>query len=324
MGTARIQHTRSSALTRAAVITNAIIATVAASCAWPAATAFAQVAPQSTPPEPGTVFQDCETCPEMVVIPPGSFMMGSEKNPVIRDLAIMELERPVHVVTIKYSYAVGRYPVTFDEWDACVDDGGCDGYRPDHIGWRGHEEPGWGRGTRPVFRVNYVDIQPYLKWLNTKTGGGYRLLSEAEWEYMARAGTTTEYNTGDTITQKQAKFLDPETSYARKEGNWKIKMVPVGSFPPNAFGIYDTHGGIIERVQDCWHPNYDGAPTDGTAWIDGGDCDRRSTRGGGWNSKIRGLRIARRYGYPIQQRSVSYGFRVAKSLSTQDPNQPIK
>lgn len=271
----------------------------------------------------GTVFRDCEQCPEMVVVPPGSFMMGSGENSskVAKSLLERGWEAPVHKVTINYAFAVGRYPITFDEWDACVEDGGCNGYTPNHIGFRGPDEPGWSRGRHPVFRTSYFDAQNYLTWINAKTSGGYRLLSEAEWEYMARAGTKTVFNTGDTITQKQAKFLDKETRYPNKKGNWKVKTVPVGIFPPNAFGVYDVHGGVFERVQDCWHPSYTGAPSDGSAWTKDSECEERVIRGGGWNVKIGQLRIAGRNGYPSHLRTVSGGFRIAKSLNSANENE---
>lgn len=271
---------------------------------------------------PGNVFQDCSECPEMVVIPKGVFQMGSTKNPAMKNQEVAQSEQPVHSVVFEYTFAIGKYPITFTEWDACVEDGGCDGYRPDHKGWRGQNEPGWSRGQHPVFRVNYFDTQSYLKWINSKTGGGYRLLSEAEWEYAARAGTTTEYNTGDTLTQADAKFHDGETHFPTRKGNWKVKTVPVGLYAPNAFGVYDIHGGIAERLIDCWHPSYVGAPTDGSAWIADGDCSKRLTRGGGWNQRLKSERIAQRFGYPNGGRSVSYGFRIAKSIHPSDPNTP--
>lgn len=259
--------------------------------------------------ETGKVFRDCHECPELVIIPAGSFQMGTYD-----EMPSRANERPLHLVQISHALAVGRYPVTFDEWDTCVEDGGCGGYRPDHVGFRGPDEPGWYRGRHPVFRVNYQDIQSYLAWINQKTDGGYRLLSEAEWEYMARAGTTSVYHTGDALTLEQAKFRDRETNYASKSGNWRVKTVPVGSFPPNSFGIYDVHGGIRERVEDCFHLNYIGAPSDGSAWILGGDCSKRITRGGGWNDILRNQRISSRRPYPVSARSVSYGFRVARTL----------
>ncbi|WP_262694459.1 formylglycine-generating enzyme family protein [Kordiimonas aquimaris] len=274
--------------------------------------------------KPGTVFQDCDVCPEMVVIPPGTFMMGSSWNPITKHVTT-----PIHKVTIGYPLAVGKFEVTFDEWDACVEDDGCDGYRPSHIGWdnKAHTHT-WGRSGYPVFKVSWDHIQTYLAWLNSKTSGGYRLLSEAEWEYMARAGTTTKYSTGNTITDQQANFLTKGTSQIRRTGNWEKKTMPVGSYPPNAFGIHDVHGNVSEIVDDCFHLNYDGAPTDGSVWTEGSDCKGRMKRGGTWSNPARIIYSSQRGdGAGVRgnhQYSTSHGFRVAKTLSANDPNNPGK
>lgn len=276
------------------------------------------------PTKADTVFQDCQACPEMVVIPPGTFMMGADRDPRTRHLTT-----PIHEVTIAYSFAVGRFEITFDEWDACVADGGCGGYTPTHIGWeRKSDLHTWGRSGYPVFKVSWDHIQTYLEWLNNKAGGGYRLLSEAEWEYMARAGTTTKYSTGDMITNEQAKFLVKGTSHARQTGSWEKKTMPVGSYPPNAFGVYDVHGNVAETINDCWHPSYDGAPKDGSVWTTGSDCKGRMKRGGNWGNTARIISSTHRgdgAGVGAKHRfSTSYGFRVAKTLSANDPNNPDK
>jgi len=258
----------------------------------------------------GTVFQDCDSCPEMVVVHPGTFMMGDDKSRPTRDRTT-----PIHQVTIAYPFAVGRFEITFDEWDACVDDGGCK-YRPTHLGWekKDHRHT-WGRSGYPVFKVSWFSVQTYLKWLNRKTDGGYRLLSEAEWEYMARAGTTTTYHTGDTITDEQANFTAKGTHYSNKKGDWEKKTVPVGSYPPNAFGIYDVHGNVSELVADCYHSNYDGAPNDGSVWESGSACNNRTHRGGTWSNRSRVIHSATRGGgYSNSFFTTSSGFRVAKSL----------
>ena len=169
-------------------------------------------------------------------------------------------EGPQHTVTIGYRLAVGVYEVTFAEWDACVAAGGCNDYRP--------ADRGWGRGARPVISVNWNDAQAYVTWLSRKTGKSYRLLSESEWEYVARAGTTTRYHTGDTITSSQANFNVGRT-------------VEVGSYPANAFGLHDVHGNVWEWTQDCWNGSYRGAPANGSAW-ESGICARRVVRGGSW------------------------------------------
>jgi WD40 repeat protein len=207
----------------------------------------------TTPPK---TFRDLPDAPEMVVIPPGRFLLGSPEDEEGRD----DDEGPQHEVTIGYAFAVGKFPVTFDEWDACVADGGCNGYRPD--------DQGWGRGNRPVINVSWNDAQAYVAWLSQKTGHAYRLLSEAEWEYAARAGTTTRFSFGNTITAAQASHNhdDKCTCEACVEVLLPEKTAPVGSFPPNAFGLHDMHGSVWEWVEDPWHAHYAGAPADGSAW----------------------------------------------------------
>ena len=233
----------------------------------------------------GTEFRDCAECPLMVVVPAGSFRMGS--------LAGAGDEDQVHGVEISKLFAVGKYEVTFSEWDACVSGGGC-GHGPD--------DEGWGRGTRPVIDVNWEDARSYAEWLSGETGAGYRLLSEAEWEYAARAGTTGRFHFGWTISTDQANY----------HGN---KTVPVGSFPSNGFGLHDMHGNVFEWVEDCWHDSYASAPADGSAWTSGGDCSRRVLRGGSWNNFALSLRSANRGGFTAGNRDSSLGFRVARTLT---------
>ena len=244
---------------------------------------------------PGDSFQDCPGCPKLVVVPPGSFMMGPLEG-------WLDREGPVHEVRIDYPLAVGMYPVTFDEWDACVSDGGCGGYEPD--------DEGWGRGTRPVINVSWDDAKRYVGWLSWKTGKGYRLLSESEWEYVGRAGTDTSYWWGDEIGRNRANC---DGCGSRWDGE---KTSPVGSFSANAFGLYDVHGNVLEWVEDCWNPDYERAPTDGSAW-ESEDSNRvvRMLRGGSWNLNPRYLRSAVRNGYPSGSRNDSYGFRVARTLT---------
>lgn len=228
------------------------------------------------------VFKDCDTCPEMVVIPAGQFMMGSN---VYGD------EKPMHRVTIRQHFAVGKYEVTFREWDACIADGGCNGYRP--------EDRGWGRGRRPVIYVSWNDAKAYVAWLSRKSGKPYRLPSEAEWEYAARAGTTTQYHWGDAFDISKA-----------NNGN---KMVPVGQYAPNSFGLYDMHGNVLEWVQDCYNESYEGAPTDGRSVSETPDC-HRVLRSGAWSYGPRDLRAANRYETPPVDRMNAVGFRVARML----------
>jgi len=238
----------------------------------------------------GEKFRDCDACPEMVVVPAGEFMMGSPSSEEGR----YDEEGPVHRVRIG-KFAVGVYEVTFAEWDACATDGGCGGHQP--------EDGGWGRGNRPVIYVSWEDARSYVRWLSAKTGERYRLLSESEWEYAARAGTTTPFHTGRTISTKQANhdFILEKTA-------------PVGTYPPNAFGLYDMHGNVWEWVQDCWNGSYAGAPGDGSAW-ESGECVRRVLRGGSWGYIPRYLRSANRFGYTAGIRSNFNGFRVARTLT---------
>ncbi len=238
------------------------------------------------------MFRDCDVCPQMVVISAGSFLMGSPESEEGRYAA----EGPQHRVEIPEAFAVGAYEVTFEEWDACVAEGGCGGYRPD--------DAGWGRGARPVIGVSWEDARDYVRWLSGRTGEEYRLLSEAEWEYAARAGTRTRYSFGDDISPSQANYWD----------SGHRKTVPVGSYRPNGFGLYDMHGNVYEWVQDCWNGNYDGAPRDGRAW-ESGDCSLRVLRGGSWYHLPGDLRSASRPWNFAGSRNLSYGFRVARTLT---------
>ena len=182
----------------------------------------------------------------------------------------------MHRVRIAEPFAVGVYEVNgaFAEWDACVSDGGCGGYRPD--------DEGSGRGRRPVVNVNWKDAQSYVRWLSRKTGKRYRLLSESEWEYVARAGTSGPFHYGKTLSTVQANYDGRYTYGSGRKGEYRRGTVPVGSFPANAFGLHDVHGNVREWVDDCWHGDYRGAPADGSAWTSGGECSRRVLRGGSW------------------------------------------
>ena len=240
--------------------------------------------------QPGETFRDCPSCPELVVVPAGSYRMGSPSHEEERD----DDEGPVHQVTIERPFAVGVYEVMFGDWDTCVRGGGCGGYRPD--------DEGWGRGQRPVIHVSWEDAQAYVAWLSRQTGQAYRLLSESEWEYAARAGTTTSFHFGRTISTSQANY----------NGDYG-GTVPVGSFRPNAFGLYDVHGNVSEWVQDCWDENYVGAPSDGRA-REIGDCSRQVMRGGSWGSAPRFLRSTYRGRNAAGNRGYGLGFRIARSL----------
>ena len=240
---------------------------------------------------------------KMVVVPAGSYQMGSPSSEADR----ADDEGPVHRVTIPRPFAVGAYEVTFAEWDACVGSGGCGGYRPD--------DEGWGRGRRPVINVSWEDAQRFVAWLRQGTGHEYRLLSEAEWEYVARAGTTTPFHTGSTIATSQANYDGNYTYGNGRTGEYRKKTVLVGSFNANTFGLYDVHGNVWEWVEDCWNDSYRGAPSDGSAW-ERGDCRRRVLRGGSWSSRPWNLRFAYRSRYDPGVRFYKFGFRVARTLDS--------
>ena len=247
----------------------------------------------------GTTGRECDACPEMVVVPAGRFRMGDLAGAGDND------ERPVHDVTIAAPFAVGRYEVTFAEWDACVAGGGCT-HRP--------ADEGWGRGTRPVITVSWADAQKYVRWLSRETGKPYRLLSEAEWEYVARAGSTTKYWWGNAADHDHANYGKDECCEGAVAGadRWKYTS-PVGSFAANVFGLFDTAGNVYEWVADCWHDNYQGATNDGSVWA-GGDCDRHVVRGGSWNGDPRSIRSAIRVRIVTGNRYSDFGFRVARTL----------
>ena len=230
--------------------------------------------------KPGAVFKDCETCPEMVVIPAGSFKMGGKGHPY---------EKPVHEVKIGYSFAVGKYEVTQAEWEAVM----------------GNNPSKFKGARRPVEKVSWNDAKSFIKKLSEQTGKEYRLLSESEWEYMARAGSTTRYPWGDEVDSSKA-------NYESEDGT-----VPVGSYSANAFGVHNTSGNVSEWVEDCWHKTYKDAPTNGSAWLSAseGDCERRVLRGGSWYYYPRFLRSAYRDRNFVTSRFVNFGFRIARTLS---------
>ena len=250
----------------------------------------------------GSTFRDTlsdgSLGPEMVVVPSGSFVMGS---PSSETGLSYRREDPQRTVTLSKPFAVGKFEVTWEDWESYINDETYEGARPAD---RGSDE-GWGRGDRPVINVSWKDAKAYTTWLSEKTGHEYRLLSEAEWEYVARAGTTTPYSTGETISTTDANFSGD---------NYIRTTVPVGSYAANAFGLYDVHGNVWEWVEDCWNGSYTGAAKDGSAWLSG-DCDRRVLRGGGWFSSPSGLRSAERFRKYTTVRDSTFGFRIARDLS---------
>ena len=256
------------------------------------------VSESESPRAVGSTFRDCAGCPEMVVVPSGSYLMGSLEN----DPFAGSDESPAHLVTIGAPFAVGVHEVTFAQWDACYRAGGCS-HRAD--------DQGWGRGTRPVVDVSWDDAQEYVRWLSGETGRSYRLPSEAEWEYVAHAGTGTRYWWGNA-------FGDNRANCDRCGSPWDDRQTaPVGSFSPNAFGLHDVHGNVWERVQDCRNDSYVGAPSDGSAW-EAGNCNARGVRGAGWKSIPLVMRAANRaWVWPSSSRvfDAETGFRVARSLA---------
>jgi len=228
------------------------------------------------------------------VVPPGGFTMGSPDSEVGR----AGNEGPQHTVSISKAFAVGKYAVTFDEWDACVAAGGC-AHKPD--------DRGWSRGRQPVINVSWEDAQAYVAWLSKKAGKPYRLLSEAEWEYAARAGTITRYPWGDAPGTNRANFIGSGSKWSGKQTS------PVGSFDANPFGVHDMIGNVWEWVQDCWNDSYRSAPGDGRAW-ESGVCDRRVVRGGSWDDDPEFARAAFRFRFGPRNRYILVGFRVARTL----------
>ena len=209
---------------------------------------------------------------------------------------------------ISKPFAVGRFAVTFAEWDACVAGGGCGGYKPSNSGW--------GRGDRPVINVSWDDAKAYVKWLSDKTRKKYRLLSEAEREYVTRAGTDTPFWWPNSISTDKANYDGNSTYGGGSKGEYRHMTLPVKSFQPNPWGLYQVHGNVWEWTEDCWHGNYHNAPGDGSAWTTG-DCivSFAAARG---SAIHRVFRAAFRYGYTPDIRDDNIGFRVA--LGWQDLN----
>ncbi len=253
----------------------------------PASTSAPAPAPARTV---GAVFRDCADCPEMVWLPPGDFVMGEG--------AAQEGARPQ--VSISYKLAVGRFEVTFREWDACAEDGGCR---------RRPHDAGWGRGGQPVINVSWTDAQQYTQWLSRKAGRSYRLLTEAEWEYAAKSGTDARYWWGNHAGNGEANCFDCGSKWDGRQA------APVGRFAPNPFGLYDMHGNVSEWVEDCYRDRYKDVPADGKAWTR--DCsviaDARTLRGGAWRSTSRSTRSTARSSAALHYFDNQIGFRVART-----------
>ena len=235
----------------------------------------------------GNYFRECVFCPDMAALQGGSFIMGSPADERARhDAELLAQEK-----TIPYRFAIGTREVTYEQWDACVDAGGC----------RPAADPGWGRGKRPVVNVSWNDAQDYVRWLSRQTGQEYRLPTEAEWEYAARAGSSNPFSFGRGVSPRQANF-NGKYGYGASNGLYRGRTTPVASFPPNAFGLFDMHGNVWEWTSDCW--------PQGQA----GDCNQRVLKGGAWNTGGWRLRAGHRISGDVQAREFDNGFRVARTL----------
>lgn len=272
--------------------------------------------------KPGDHLKECRSCPELVVLPAGKFLMGSPATEPER-----EEDEPQHPVTITRAFALSITAVTWNQWEACVRDNWCNAeeieqaLRTNPDGSRNAQYKDYGRGTRPAVGMSWYDAQRFVGWLNWKTGSddAYRLPSEAEWEYAARAGSTTAFPWGETIDFNHGNFglrgHGVRGPYAEARDRWLDETAPVGSFPANAWGLFDMHGNIFEWTQDCYEPNMAHSPVDGSASTEG-DCSVRVFRNGTFTSNPYMQRSARRGApYAATTRGRNYlGFRVAKSL----------
>lgn len=278
--------------------------------------------------KPKDVFRECDKCPEMTVVPAGSFAMGSPANEPGRS----NWEEPQHAVTIGKPFAVGKFLVTVDQFAAFVTETGYDAGSKCHIledgKWEDKEGSSWRNpgiaqtGSHPALCLSWDDATAYAAWLAKKTGKRYRLLTDAEWEYAARAGTTTPYFFGNAEKDlcQHANGAD-QAAKSKLTANWAVAPCndgyeftsPVGAFPPNGFGLHDMAGNAFQWVEDCWHENYQGAPSDGSAWTSS-DCSRHVLRGGSWASSPKFLRSAYRVGFRSDNRDNLNGFRLARTL----------
>lgn len=259
--------------------------------------------------------------PDLVVIPAGKFIMGTPETEPER----FDFESPRHAVIIAKPFAIGKYELSFAQYDRFVKGTGYT--RPSDKGW-GQEH--WGRGETPVFNVSWYDVQHYLRWLSKQTGKRYRLPSEAEWEYAARAGATTPFHTGHCINAAQANFHAgfPYTGCSpgnKQEQRYRGRTIASGTFAPNAWGLHDVHGNIFEWTEDCWHESYNKAPANGSAWVDYEDddfgetelaknCRQRVLRGGSWSGRALDLRLGYRAKNAADFKSIFIGFRVVREL----------
>jgi formylglycine-generating enzyme required for sulfatase activity len=247
-----------------------------------------KAAPAAAPSAASDALRGGGEGPLMVALPGGSFVMGSKRNTLAKD------EQPAHLVDLP-PFRISRYEVTFAQYDRFAR----------ATGRALPSDAGWGRGERPVINVSWDDAQAYVRWLSQQTGERYRLPSEAQWEYAARAGGESRYWWGFASEQGRAVCFDCGSAWDKR------RTAPVGSLPANPFSLHDTAGNAMEWVEDCHHSNYQGAPTNGEAWLNG-DCSQRMVRGGAFNKPLSSLRSAARYQLPQDARFNMLGFRVVR------------
>ena len=254
---------------------------------------------------PGKTFRDCKDCPSMIVVPAGSFWQGSEDS---EPLALKK-EKPRRMITIAEPFAVGVFEITMQQWDLCVADGGCTTSPRDN---------GWGRGSRPVILVSWNDVQEYISWLSKKTGQSYRLPSESEWEYFARAGEESDWIDGDPARACLfGNIAGHETGFRWQHDSCSdgavMETLPVGSFKSNSFGVHDVIGNVAEWTLDCMNLSYLDGPADGSAWSRG-ICSSRMTRGGSWFTGTKEIRLPARFNLKTGDRNDFTGFRVVRKV----------
>jgi formylglycine-generating enzyme required for sulfatase activity len=262
----------------------------AAGKAAPATETAAAPPPTSGKAAAGGEFKDCAACPTLISLSPGSFTMGSTSSD--------PSEKPAHRVTLDTPFAIGKYEVTVEEWNACVEAGACQ-----KVGQYASPNP-----KAPIRDVSWDDAQQYLKWLSTSSGKPYRLPSEAEWEYAARGGTSTRYWWGDEMVTGKANCKDCGAP-------WRIEgPANAGSFAANPYGLYDMNGSVWEWVADCWHNSFKDAPADGEVW-DQPNCSVRVIRGGSWRESAPYMVSSTRFKYDASVRHSQNGFRVARDIN---------
>ena len=252
-----------------------------------------------------TFFRECDLCPVMAVVPAGSNLLGSPNDESGR----ANNEGPQQPVAFRVAFAVGRSEVSFEEYLACIAEGGC---TPDRPG-----DYGWGYGKQPAINVSWNDAQRYVEWLSKKTRAPYRLLSEAEWEYAARGCArvcdSTPFWFGSQISNARANYDWRYAYLGSPKAQARRRTVPVDASEPNPFGLLHVHGNVSEGVEDCWNETLSGLPRDGSPRT-GGDCGRRVVRGGSWSDEPKDLRSAKRAWEVVAERRAQIGFRVARAL----------